>query len=328
MTEEHSDDWLQSFRNIILSYTQNRAPDPFMTWFRKKEEEGFFKDDYKRVLSILIDARFDQQTNAKNALINTQTVIEHGVLSKELIDFDELPLLIPRQYKSAEEWTKLFCSALPKLHELSKRITEKQIWDVENLFVLILNECRVPYLGDKTSRLAVRWIHELISGLNIDMRAYEIPIDSLVYRVASRLGIIDPYQDKYYGNGSPADQRIQIFVQKLFPQQPWIMDEPLWSTGRKLSDGGCCFPKDPYCINCMFDSICPKKFLVIMPDKIGITSKPARSAPVCRGGKKSESPTEKQRKFSEFISELKRKGIGGTEFREKRAQWYREHKDE
>lgn len=299
-----------------------------MMWFKGKEETDFFGDEKERVLSILIDARFDQQTTAKNALTNTQIVIKHGALSKESIDLDKLPLLIPRQYKSAEDWTELFCSALPKLHELSRRITQQSNWDVADLFVLILNDCKVPYLADKTSRLAVRWMHELIPGLITNMQAYEIHIDRLVYRVTSRLGIIDPYQDKYYGNGSPADKKIQSFVQKLFPEQRWIMDEPLWSTGRKASDGGCCFPQDPNCSGCMFESICPKSFLDIMPDYIGITTKPAGSDNVCRGSKHSKSPTAKQREFAEFIAELRKKGIGGREFREKRDQWYREHKED
>ena len=231
---------------------------------------------------------------------------------------------------SAKDWTNLFYEALPRLHELSRRITKQRNWHFENLLALILNRCKVPYLGIKTSRLAIRWMYELVPGLITNMQTYDIPVDSLVYRVSSRLGIIDPNQDKYSGDGSPADQKIQTFIRNNFPERPWIVDEPLWSTGRKASDGGCCFPQDPNCIKCMFDPICPKKFLDIVPNHIGITGefsgpKLICGTPVIRNNK---SNTKKQREFSKFIEELKIKGIKGVEFRDARDKWNREHKDD
>ena len=99
---------------------------------------------------------------------------------------------------NADRWTELFCSSLSKLHEQAGKIVNKKNWDSEKLLDFMLHQCKVPYLGVKTSRLAVRWLHELVPNLEIDMINYKIPIDSLVFRVASRIGIIDPTNDKYY----------------------------------------------------------------------------------------------------------------------------------
>lgn len=57
--------WLRKFKTIIIDYTKHRTPDPFMNWFRQKDSEGFFADDFERALAIFIDARFDQRTTAR-----------------------------------------------------------------------------------------------------------------------------------------------------------------------------------------------------------------------------------------------------------------------
>jgi hypothetical protein len=328
MSMEYSEKWLSEFRRIILQYNENRVSDPFMDWFRDKDKAGFFVTDFERVLAILIDSRFDQRTTAENALRNTQDVVECGALKNFSLAPSELPLLIPRQSKTAKAWTELFCDALPSLHKLAEKILAKKKWQVNDLFKLILFDYRVPYLADKTSRLAVRWLHELVDYLEIDMRNYEIPVDSLVYRVASRLGIIDPNVDKYYGNGSPADLRIQSFVQLLFPEKPWIMDEPLWAAGRRPEKGGHCFPTDPSCEGCIFNSLCPKKFTDFAPESVGMESASNSKVHTPEAKKRVKSPSEKQLAFASYVEELKQKGITGESYREKIAQWQREHKDE
>jgi len=223
-----------------------------MIWFRRKDSEGFFVDDFERVLIILIDARFDQRTTADKALQNTITVVKLGAL-KRAIARGEMPLLISKQNMTPESWTDLFCSSLQRLHELARQIVEKGEWDSEELLDFMLYDFKVPYLGVKTSRLAVRWLHELVPNLRIDMTTYKIPIDSLVYRVSCRLGIVDPSIDKYFGEGSPADIRIQSFVRRISPEKPYILDEPLWSTSRQPSEGGHCYPITPQCQGCIFD---------------------------------------------------------------------------
>lgn len=108
---QNSEKWLSKFRKVVVDYTGNRAPDPFMSWFRRKDSEGFFTDDFEKTLVILIDARFDQRTTADKALQNTVTVVKLGAL-KRLLSREELPLLIPRQNVTAEKWTDEYARAL------------------------------------------------------------------------------------------------------------------------------------------------------------------------------------------------------------------------
>jgi hypothetical protein len=211
---------------------------------------------------------------------------------------------------------------------LAEKIVAKKRWQVDDLFKLILFDYRVPYLADKTSRLAVRWLHELVNYLEIDMRNYKIPVDSLVYRVASRLGVIDPNADKYYGNGSPADVKIQSFVQRLFPKKPWIMDEPLWAAGRRPEKGGHCFPTNPTCEGCIFDSLCPKKFTGFAPESVGMQATRSSGVNTREASKKAKCPTEMQSAFARYVEDLKQKGITGERYRDKIAQWRREHKEQ
>jgi len=327
--QNSQEQWMLKFKNIITAYTENRAPDPFMIWFRQRDSEGFFVDDFERVLAILTDARFDQKTTADNALKNTKVVVERGAL-KEPISREKLPLLIPRENMTAENWTDLFCSSLPRLQKLARHIVAQQKWDAAELLDLMkTQDFKVPYLGVKTSRLAVRWLHELVPSLRIDMTTYKIPVDDLVYRVTSRLGIIDPNLDKYFGEDSPADLKIQSFVRQVFPDRPWLLDEPLWSTGRQAKNGGHCFPRQPNHVGCLFESVCQRKFLDIDPARLGMeTGFQNGHAPSLRETTLRPEETmikEKQAQFAKFVEELKKKGITGEKYREKITQWNREH---
>lgn len=320
---EPNEDWLKKFREIIIAYNENRAPDPFMKWFRQRDSERFFADDFQRVLAILIDARFDQRTTAEKALENTIAVVNCGALER-LVNRNEMPLLTPRQNVTAEEWTDLFCSSLSKLHLLSSKIIAQKEWDASELLGAMKGEFRVPYLGTKTARLAVRWLHELVSSVKIDMLTYKIPIDSLVYRVWSRLGIIDPRVDKYLGENSPADVKVQAFVSKVFPQKPWLLDEPLWSTGRQPDKGGHCFPRNPNCDGCLFQSVCRRRFLDADPSSLGMEVSNIGRQPIYKP--KQPEVTSEQAKFAKYVEELRQKGIRGEEYREKIVQWQREHR--
>jgi hypothetical protein len=320
-------DWLEQFRGIITAYNNKRQPDPFMQWFRQQEFEGYFQDTSERVLAVLIDARFDQVTTADQALENTIAVVKCGALRKTLRRQD-IPLLTGTQYDNPETWTTEFIAALPQLRQLAIKITSQKQWAASWLLDYMLHEGKAPNLGVKTSRLAVRWLHELVSAIKIDMTNYKIPIDRLVYRVTSRLGIIDPSIDKYYGDDSPGDTKIQTFVRKAFPTNFWIVDEPLWSTGRKRQDRGHCYPKDPFCDGCMFQKICHHKFTEFDPAKVGmeIGTKSAihkSTQSIC--GVEDQKITKQQAEFREFIEHLKQRDIHGEEYRQQVAQWNREH---
>ena len=321
-----NNEWLDRFRNIILRYNEQRISDPFMAWFREQNQKGALASDFERILIILIDARFDQQTTAEKALENTKRVFKAGVLKKQP-KRNEIPLLIPRQRMTAERWADLFYAAVPKLHRLAIRIGEKREWSAEGLLSLMRSAgCKVPYLGVKTSRLAVRWLHELVSDLKIGMSDFKVPIDVLVYRVASRLGLIDPYVDKYYGEGSPADLKIQSFAKMLFPDNPWFLDEPLWSSGRQSSKGGHCFPTFPDHGGCIFEEICPKKYVDFDPSKIGMEPSLKTEFKTATGyvrRVKVRRLTDRQKRFNEFVQQLKEQGVTGEKYRRKIMEWFR-----
>ena len=323
-----TNEWVTRFRDIVLQYNEERISDPFMTWFRKQNQQGAFTNAFERTLIVLIDARFDQQTTAENALENTKRVFKAGVLNKKL-KRNKIPLLIPRRRMTAESWTDLFHTAIPNLYRLVTRIGEKKEWNAQELLRLMRSSnYKVPYLGTKTSRLAVRWLHELVPDLKIDMSDFKVPIDVLVYRVACRLGLIDPYVDKYYGEGSPADLKIQSFAKMLFPDNPWFLDEPLWSTGRQPSKGGHCFPTFPDHKGCIFEEICPRKHANLDPSKTSIKSKlktSYESASSHPQRAKLGRLTEKQKRFNKFVQQLKKQGITGKEYREKIMQWFKEN---
>jgi endonuclease III len=57
--------------------------------------------------------------------------------------------------------------------------------------------------------------------VTIDMSNSKVPVDTLLYRVAARLGIIDPESDTYSGANSPADKMIQQFARRTFPKYPF-----------------------------------------------------------------------------------------------------------
>jgi hypothetical protein len=261
--------WNEQFRDAILTYNKNRQPDPFMCWFRCQEAQEFFDNDFQKVLVVLVDARFDQMTTAENALENTKTVVLAGCL-RGAVELDALPVLIPIQYFSAESWTESFVHALPYLQALARRIISQKNWNACELCDLMLREMKTPYLGVKTTRLAIRWLYELLPCLNIDMMSYDIPIDRLVYRVSCRLGLLNPNSDKYTGQGSEADVKLQRIVRNLLPGKQWIFDEPLWSTGRRAVNGGHCFPINPDCQGCIFEEICPRQYLDFDPATVGI----------------------------------------------------------
>ena len=216
-------DWLERFQSIIRAYNNKRQPDPFMQWFRQQELEGNFQDTHERILAVLIDSRFDQVTTADQALANTIAVVRRGALRKTLCKKD-IPLLNGTQYDNSESWTEAFITALPFLRQLATEIVKKKHWDASELLYFMLHDGKAPDLGVKTSRLAVRWLHELVPAIPIDMTNYKSPIDRLVYRVTSRLGIIDPSLDKYTGDSSPGDIKIQALVRKAFPSNVWIVE--------------------------------------------------------------------------------------------------------
>ena len=167
-----------------------RHRDPFIDWYLNSFQAAGDPVGF-RVLAILVNARFDQGTRAERALENTQRALASGILNRDPVALDEVPALNSRQRMKAEQWRQLFWASLPGLKALSTEVVEQGAWQAGEL-LLRISRAKVPYFGPKTARLAVRWISELVPEIRVDMSDSEVPVDSLVYRVTARLGLIDP----------------------------------------------------------------------------------------------------------------------------------------
>jgi hypothetical protein len=261
--------------------------DPFINWYTQSVANKY-GDLQFRVLLILTNARFDQGTRAERALENTQRLLAAGTLSVYPVELSDVPAINTRQRMKAERWRELLWRSLPGLRQLSNQIAGCDHWKASDLLQAITS-ARIPYFGPKTARLAVRWISELIPDINVDMGDSEIPVDSLVYRVAARLGLLDPVRERYWGPGSPGHERIQAAARQLFPHNPSLMDEPVWMMGRQPRNGGFCSPTDPTCDRgCLFASFCPRLWQQRDPGSVGYSAprpKPTSKGPVvsCTG---------------------------------------------
>lgn len=246
--------WLGQFRAAVERYYQDRPEDPFTEWFRQRRSEGGFVDDHQAIVTILTQARFDQLTWSHTAVENTKMV--YPLLAKSKLSLEQVPRLKSIHWRKPEDWRRLFHEAYPYLRSTAKSILDRREWAAPELEELITG---VPEMDAKTSRVAAKVLHELVPDvISIDVQEARVPIDRLVYRVACRLGIVDPKTDKL---GSPsADRKIQEFAKLAFPGEPLNIDEPLWSVGRSRGYGGYCYATDPQCEGCLFESFCPKSY--------------------------------------------------------------------
>jgi hypothetical protein len=263
-------------RRAVDHYHKELRYDPFMNWFRKRAAEDTLGNTFDKVLVVLMNARFDQGTTAEKALENTRRIFELGLLAKNTITEQELPILNTRSRMNPQRWRDLFIVAYPKMRILAQDICTVAPWDSMELLKNIRRH-RVPWLGEKTSRLAVRWMYELIPELDIDMSNSKVPLDSLSYRVASRLGIIDPKKEPFSGDGGTADRKFQEFAEEVSSEDPTYIDEPVWRMGRTRRDGGHCYPTNPDCggpPSCIFNECCPKLYLDFDPAKVGYYNEP------------------------------------------------------
>ena len=99
----------------------------------------------------------------------------------------------------------------------------------------------------------------------------------------------------------------------------------MWSTGRRKKDGGHCFPTNPNCWGCIFESVCQRQFLDKEPEKLGIPNKTKPNTKKSSQIKEQRILIEKRKKFAQFVDELKQVGIKGEEFREKTKQWWKQN---
>jgi hypothetical protein len=131
-------------------------------------------------------------------------------------------------------------------------------------------------MGDRNSRLAIRWIHELLpKEVDIDAATIPICIEEGLYRVGARLGVVDPQFDTVQGKNSIGDLKIQAFAKMAFPRFPWKIEEPMtWlGIGTENGGGGCCLPTQPRCEGCLFEVFCPKLYPDFNPSEKGMTTR-------------------------------------------------------
>jgi hypothetical protein len=257
--------WIGYFRNAVENFCE-KPRDIFSIWFGECRKEGEFQNSLHALLTILVHARFDQGNQSIKALENTQRVFRFVVQSNLVLD--EIPPLEGTSFVSGEVWRDLFYRALPKIQEMGNGVLEKNKWsalDLERLIQII------PHMGYPSSRRALRWINELIPDVvEIDFCDTPITIGEGLYRVASRLGIVDPHFDYYQGRDSMGDIKIQSFAKMAFPQNPVRVEELMDWIGGEEERGGHCFPVQPWCEGCPLETFCPRLYIHINPSEKGM----------------------------------------------------------
>jgi hypothetical protein len=257
--------WLETFRNTVEKFYQ-RPRDIFLTWFEEYQKEGRFINSLHALLTILVYSRFNQGNPTLQALENTQRVFPLVLQSNLLLE--EFPTLEATPFESGEVWKDLFHRALPKILQIGKAILEKGEWNAFELERLIQI---IPHMGHPQSRLAIRSIHELIPDMvKVDFSNTLVVIEESLYRVASRLGIVDPLFDTFQGRNSMGDIKIQSFARTVFPENPVKVEEPMTGMGLEEERGGHCFPTQPRCEGCLFEIFCPRLYLHFNPSEKGI----------------------------------------------------------
>jgi hypothetical protein len=257
--------WLKEFRNAIEIYYQKHR-DIFSIWFEAYQREGGFAHPLHSILTILVHARFNQANLSEKALENTQRVIRF--ITQSNLRLEEIPPLEGTPFFSGEDWRDLFHKAFPKLQQVANNILKDEEWNAIDLERLI---GVVPHMSDKNSRVSIRWIHELIPDIiQIDFSNTFINIGENLYRVASRLGVVDPHFDYYQGRNSIGDLKIQSFAKTIFHRYPIKIEEPMTWVGRKEEEGGYCLPTQPRCEGCLFETFCPRLYFHFNPSGKGM----------------------------------------------------------
>jgi ribosomal protein L7/L12 len=264
--EQTSFPWIENFRKAVETYYKE-PPDIFSAWFESQREENGFVDSFHSLLTILVHARFDQMSQSKNALENTARVFQ--IIRQPHLKLEEIPPLEGTQFFSGENWRDLLHRAIPKLQQVSKSILERKQWNGPGLERLIQI---IPHMSEKNSRKGIRWINHLIPDIvKIDLSNTPILVGESLYRVASRLGVVDPSFDSYEGKNSMGEKKIQTFAMAAFPQCPLRVEEPMTWEGSK-EEGGHCYPVQPQCEDCLFGTLCPRLYLHFNPSVKGMRS--------------------------------------------------------
>jgi len=257
--------WIENFKDAVEKFYQ-RPRDIFSMWFEECRKEGRFINSLHGLLTILVHSRFDQGDPSHQALGNTQRVFRIVVQPNLLLE--EIPCLEGTTFEAGEVWKDLFHRALPKIQQIGNAILEKSKWNAFDLERLIQV---IPHMGHQNSRLAIRSIQELIPDIvEVDFSNTPVVIEESLYRVASRLGIVDPHFDSFQGRNSIGDVKIQSFANTVFPEKPVKIEEPMSWMGMEEGRGGHCFRIQPRCEGCLFETFCPRFYPHFNPSEKGM----------------------------------------------------------
>jgi hypothetical protein len=254
--------WIGYFRDAVETFYKT-SRDAFSVWFEECQTKSDFKNSLHGLLAILAYSRFYQGSGSTKALENTQKSFQLIVQPSLLLD--QIPPLEGTPFVSGAVWRDLFQRALPKLHQVGNAVLEKRTWNAIDLERVIQV---IPQMGHQNSQMAVRWIDELIpDAVEVNFSSTRITIGEGLYRVASRLGIVNPHLDYYETENSLGEAKIQSFAITAFPHHPGKVEKPMASMGGTEEEGGHCFPVQPWCEGCLFKTFCPKVYLDFNPSE-------------------------------------------------------------
>ncbi len=191
------------------------------------------------------------------------------LLLQPKVSFEEIPSLEGTRHFPGDQWRLLFHRALPRIQSIAQEIEAKKLWNARELEQLIQI---IPHMSPETSRRAVRRIQQLrIEGFEIDFSQASILLGGTLYRVAARLGVVDPQFDYYEGPRSMGDVKIQAFARTAFPDDPLKVEEPMnWVGMGTPEDGGTCASVSPRCEGCLFSGFCPRHHHHLDPSEKGM----------------------------------------------------------
>jgi hypothetical protein len=257
--------WIENFRDAVATFYQNNR-DIFLLWFEEHRKKGEFKNSIHSILTILLHSRFDQGDQSIKPLENTQRVFR--LITHPNLFLEDIPSLEGTPFVSGEVWKDLFHRAIPKIQQIGNAILERKKWIASDLEQVIQV---IPHMGYQNSQKAIQWINELVPDVvEVDLSNSLISVGESLYRVASRLGIVDPDFDFYQGRHSPGDIKIQSFAKMGFPHNPMRAEKPMALMGRVEEHGGHCLTTQPQCKGCLFEAFCPKLYIHFDPSGKGI----------------------------------------------------------
>ena len=258
--------WIESFRDSVDAFYTHH-PDPFQQWFRSRQGEKRFEDEFHTLVTILLHARFDQMTPSAKALENTERV--YALMTHPSLTVEEIPALEGTLRFPGDDWKILLHKAIPRLREVAQYILARQGWRVTDLEQLLQV---IPHMGRQTSRRATKWILALMAGIvQIDFSQARVLIGEPLYRVAARLGVVDPQSDGCESSNTMGDIKIQSFARTAFPEDILRIEEPMEWVGNLSEEEGHCLPIHPRCEGCLFDGFCPKLHDQADPSEKGMT---------------------------------------------------------